>query len=138
MNSIEPFLNPAQTVEDLRKAADYLAAHPWGQGHDYRDDTKAVCAFGAIRTVIGGLVVDPRAEYGYRDIDIPSRYPVDSAEATQALRLRTRASNASRAFYRVIGSDITAYNDVEGRTKEQMIRAMQTVASAIEEDPRRA
>lgn len=110
---MEPFLNPAQTVADLRNAADILAMSEWNQGYDF-DGSGAMCAFGAIRRAVGD--------------DLP----------TCSAQTRDRASNAGRAFYRVIGRDIVTYNDVEGRTKSQMIRAMQTVASSVEEDPRRA
>lgn len=110
---MESFLNPAQTVTDLRKAVEILEAGHWTQGYDF-DGHGGMCAFGAIRKAVGD--------------DLP----------TCSSHTRDRASNAGRAFYRIIGADIVTYNDVEGRTKSQMIRAMQTVASAIEEDPRRA
>jgi hypothetical protein len=110
---MEPFLNPAQTIADLRKAADILAMGTWIQGYDF-DGKGGMCAFGAIRKAVGD------------DLIICS---------TQT---RDRVSNAARAFYRFFGEDITAYNDTDGRTKEQMIRAMQTVAAAVQEDPRRA
>lgn len=135
---MEPFLNPAQTVTDLREAVAYLKEHPWGQGEDYDQDTGEVCAHGAIRIVVGGLVLDPQAPYGCRSMDIASLFFYGSQQQAQAIRRRDRTSNAARAFYRVIGSDIAKYNDCEGRTKEQMIRALETVANALEEDPRRA
>lgn len=139
---MDTFLNPAQTVTDLRKAVEVLNANVWDQGQDYREDTRAFCAFGAVRYAIGGLVLDPERKCGFRSMDNPSlvgvRYGVESPEVAQALVLRDRASNAARAFYRVIGTEMSQYNDVEGRTKDQMIRALETVASSIEEDPRRA
>ena len=107
---MEPFLNPEQTVADLRNAADILAMSQWSQGND----ETGIDAFEAIRQAVGDTLI------------------------SRSTATRDRASNASRAFYRVIGADIVTYNDVEGRTKQQMIRAMQTTASAIEEDPRRA
>lgn len=107
------FLDPAQTVIDLREAVRLLEEGTWNQGYDF-DGRGAMCAFGAIRRAVGD--------------DLP----------TCSTQTRDRASNAGRAFYRVIGADIVTYNDVEGRTKQQMIRAMQTVASAIEENPSRA
>ncbi len=110
---MEPFLNPAQTVLDLREAARILSEGHWIQGYDF-DGQGGLCAFGAVRRAVGD--------------DLP----------TCTTQTRDRASNAGRAFYRVIGSDMVTYNDTEGRTKQQMIRAMQTVASALEEDPRRA
>lgn len=110
---MEPFLNPAQTVTDLRKAVEILEAGHWTQGYDF-DGHGGMCAFGAIRKAVGD--------------DLP----------TCSSHTRDRASNAGRAFYRVVGADIVTYNDVEGRTKHQMIRAMEHVAAAIEENPRRA
>jgi hypothetical protein len=139
---MEPFLNPAQTVADLRNAANLLRERNWDQGQNYRYDTDAFCAFGAIRTVVGGLIVDPADPYGYRCRDethvANMLFGPDSAQYREAARLRDRASNAARAFYRFFGLDIVLYNDAEGRTKEQMIRALETVATTVEEDPRRA
>lgn len=110
---MEPFLNPAQTVADLRNAADILKLGTWGQGYDF-DGSGAMCAFGAIRRAVGD--------------DLP----------TCSTQTRDRASNAARAFYRFFGEDIVIYNDTDGRTKAQMIRALETVAAAVQEDPRRA
>lgn len=107
------FLDPAQTVVDLREAARLLEQGHWIQGYDF-DGHGCMCAFGAVRRAVGDDL------------------------ASCSTQTRDRASNAGRAFYRVIGADIVTYNDAEGRTKNQMIRAMQTVASALEEDPRRA
>lgn len=139
---MEPFLNPAQTIEDLRNAANLLRNNPWDQGQNYRHDTGAYCAFGAIRVTVGGLIIDPAEPYGYRSIDETHVAKMllgeDSDQYRQAVRLRDRASNACRAFYRVIGVDLVIYNDTEGRTKEQMARALETVAASIEQDPRRA
>lgn len=110
---MERFLNPAQTVEDLRNAASILTNSPWGQGYDF-DGKGAMCAFGAIRRAVGD--------------DLP----------TCSTQTRDRASNAARAFYRFFGEDIVTYNDADGRTQAQMVRALETVAAAVQEDPRRA
>lgn len=139
---MEPFLNPAQTVEDLRNAANLLRDNPWDQGQSYRHDIGAYCAFGAIRAVVGGLIIDPDQPYGYRCADETHVSLMlcgeDSDEYREAVRLRDRASNASRAFYRVMGVDLVLYNDAEGRTKNSVIEALEKVASTIERDPRRA
>lgn len=106
-------LNPTQTIQDLRDAADYLREHPWIKGKDF-DDKGGCCAFGAVRAV----AMDNTGDCSYQT--------------------RDRASQAARAFYRVIGLDIATYNDSDGRTKNQVIEALETTAAAIEKDPKRA
>lgn len=105
------FINPSQTVQDLRDAADYMREHPWVT-HMHFDGQGGCCAFGALITVTGDRMDD--------------------------LYRRERSSNAARAFYRVMGTDVATYNDTESRTKEQVIRALETVADALEKDPSRA
>ena len=105
-----PFIDPNQTVQDLRHAAEYIMEHTWLQGYNF-DGKGGCCAFGAI------LIVT-------HEEDPPSR--------------RERSSNACRAFYRVVGQDITNYNDLPGRTFSEVIRTLQAVADTIEKDPRLA
>lgn len=139
---MEPFLDPAQTVKDLRDAANFLKNNPWGQGADYSSSSGRFCAHGALRYVVGGLVMteeNARGRHNLDDVALAAlTYGYESEQAENAKRLRDRTSNASRAFYRVLYSDITTYNDVDGRTKEQMITALETVAARIEENPNRA
>lgn len=108
------FLNPSQTITDLRNAIDYMNTHGWIQGYDF-DGKGGCCAFGAIRGVVG-----------------------DDNPKFVSEQTRDRAANAGRAFYRVMGTDIVTYNDKEGRTLSQVIRAFETVIDALEQDPRRA
>lgn len=108
------FIDPAQTIQDLTDAVDYLHTHGWVQGYDF-DGKGGCCAFGAIRGVTGD----------------------DNPQFVSELT-RERCSNAGRAFYRVMGEDIVTWNDVEGRTKFEVIRALETVANALREDPSRA
>lgn len=114
MSDIRTFIDPAQTIQDLADAIDYLHTHGWTQGYDF-DGKGACCAFGAIRGVTG----DDNPQF--------------VSEVT-----RDRCSNAARAFYRFFGVDITTYNDAEGRTKAQMIRALQSVIDMLRKDPSRA
>lgn len=107
------FLDPAQTIEDLRKAVALLEQGAWIQGYDF-DGKGGMCAYGAIRKAV--------------EDDLPTCTPLT----------RDRASNAGRAFYRVMGVDIVGYNDTEGRTKHQVIRALETVIETLQKDPRRA
>jgi hypothetical protein len=51
---------------------------------------------------------------------------------------RDRASNVARAFYRIISSEITIYNDTPGRTKREMMNALTVVRARLNEDPSRA
>jgi hypothetical protein len=126
-------LDVQQTIEDTKAAVEFLKTHDWGQGQDYDPLTERYCAFGAVRAVVGGLVVD---EVGFpNNKDIPSLCPMGSDEQTEALRRRNRAGNVGRAFYRIIGEDIVRYNDDYGRTKEQAIRALETVAAELGKDP---
>lgn len=104
-------INPQQTIKDLRDTADYMREHPWLQGRNF-DDLGGCCAFGAMIKVTG------EDRYGIHDWD--------------------RTSNACRAFYRAMSIDLTSYNDTEGRTKNQVIRALETVADTLEKDPSRA
>lgn len=127
-----------QTIADLAKAIEILRANPWDQGQDYRNDTGAFCAWGAIRMATGGMVLDSNRECGYYSEDVACLFPKGSEEQTRALRLRDRSANVGRAFYRIIGADIVNYNDTEDRTKDQMIRAMETVLASLKENPNRA
>lgn len=108
------FIDAQETIQDLRNAIDYLKTHGWIQGYDF-DDEGGCCAFGAIRAVVG-----------------------DDNRAFTCEQARNRASNAARAFYRVTGTDMASYNDTLGRTKDQVINALEIVADALEKDPSRA
>jgi len=55
-----PFINPAQTVQDLRNAVEYLLEHPWIQGWNF-DDRGGCCAYGAILVATGDPIKDDRA-----------------------------------------------------------------------------
>jgi hypothetical protein len=111
---VQLFIDPRQTIQDLTDAVEYLETHGWAQGYDF-DGKGNVCAFGAIRGVTG----DDNAQF--------------VSEQT-----RDRCSNAGRAFYRIMGQDIVTWNDMQGRTKFEVIRALQTVADALRKDPSRA
>lgn len=109
------FVDPKQTIQDLVDAVELLKSGmvTWIQGYDF-DGKGGRCAFGAIRSAVGD--------------DKP----------TQSSMTMERASNAGRAFYRVHGEDIVTYNDTDGRTKSQVIRAMETVIDALRKEPGRA
>lgn len=110
-----PFLNPAQTVEDLRNTAAFLEAHEWIKGADF-DGNGGYCAFGALRYVTGDLSSTPQVG--------PSG--------------RERSTNAARAFYRTIGQEITSFNDIHATSKEHVLDTLRRVAEILEENPHRA
>lgn len=127
-------LDVEQTIKDTEAAIEFLKTHEWGQGQDYSLLTEGYCAFGAIRAAIGGLVIDG----GFPVNNDIASLRMGSAEQTEAMRLRERSSNVGRAFYRIIGQDIVRYNDADSRTKDQVIRAMETVAAELKRNPDRA
>jgi len=126
-------LDVQQTIEDTKAAVEILKTHGWGQGQDYSPLTGCYCAYGAVRTAAGGLVITNDGREC--NLDVAGLHPMGSSEQTEALRRRNRASNVGRAFYRIIGQDIVHYNDTDGRTKEQVIRALETVAAELGKDP---
>lgn len=132
--TIKPFLDPAQTITDLRNAVTWINEHPWGQGDDYDATTGCFCAYGAIRAAIGAIVI---TDGHYRTFDSFASAQTDE-DQEKVRDLRDRASNCARAFYRIIGTELTSYNDTDGRTKDQVIRAMEVVVAALEENPNRA
>ena len=127
-----------QTITDLTRAIEILKESPWDQGQDFREDTLALCAYGAVRVATGGLVLDKTKPYGHHNADVTSRYTSGSMDFIAARGLRDRASNVCRAFKRIMGDDIVKYNDAENRTKDQVIRAMETVLAELKKDPSRA
>jgi hypothetical protein len=104
--------NVQQTIDDLSKAIDHLRETPWIQGRLF-SSSGACCAWGAVV---------------YATASASSR---SSAHEDNI----ARSANVGRAFYRAIGTDLVAYNDAEGRTKDQVIRTMETVLSALKADP---
>lgn len=128
----EKFIDPAQTITDLRNAVAWMNEHPWGQAEDYVPSTGCFCAYGSIRAAVGGLVL---RDGHYRSYDSFASFESTPEEVRS---LRDRSSNCARAFYRIIGTELTIYNDTEGRTKDQVIRALETVISTLEENPSRA
>lgn len=110
-----------QVIDDLKATIDVLNTKHWVQGSMFSYNRSIVtepitpehisgcCAFGAMVIATG--------------------------EAEGSLFDRDRSSMTSRAFYRVMGVDITNYNDSPGRTKQQMINALNHVITKIEENP---
>jgi hypothetical protein len=124
MEQAMPFLDPKQTVADLRAGAQVLRDNWWNIGADYNPGpggAKYFCAFGAIRYAVGDMIIG----------DGDHRF--SCTKATQE-----RASNAARAFYRAQGKDIVTINDSPSSTKEQMIDLLEHTADELEKDPRRA
>lgn len=130
-----PMFDAGQAAKDLEGAVAHLKVSNWGQGLDYDPDDQAFCAYGAIRVAVGGLVVNAQGEPSAFDFHLVERTD-EGRERAKAFR--DRASNVARAFKRVIGADVVNYNDAEGRTKAEVITALETVLAALREDPERA
>lgn len=130
-----PMFDVDQTVKDLESGIAFLKVNSWGQGSDYDRGTGAFCAHGAIRASIGALTIDESGRPTANDFA-----PMFAMESDQkaAKVLRDRVSNVARAFKRVIGDDAVNYNDAEGRTKAEIIVALETVLAVLREDPERA
>lgn len=109
-----------QVIDDLKATIDILNTKAWIQGETFAyngipagpilpEHVTGCCTFGAMIIATG--------------------------EAEGSIYDRDRSSMAARAFYRVMGVDITNYNDSPGRTRQQMINALNHVITKIEENP---
>ena len=110
---IKPMFDVKQTIEDLANSINYLREHGWTQGKNFnlRGDC---CAWGAVIASVEG---------------------VGAGLNRMAEAQVERTSNVARAFYRFHQVDIVAYNDAEGRTKDQVIRALEATLDALSENP---
>ena len=99
---------PADT---LRLAAEWLEMHEWGQG-DWLCEDGSVCALGAISVIVTGS-----ANGIMRcDADLYDKYSEAALEL--AKRLDPNAAPARAVF------TVFDWNDVKGRTKEEVVAAM--------------
>lgn len=98
-----------QTIKDLSDAIEHLRESEWLQGRNF--NRRGGCdAWGSIMWACSQ----------------------DTAVAQQSL---DRAANVGRAFYRFIGTDISVYNDTDGRTKHEVVRTLETLLAALKADP---
>lgn len=105
---IKPMFDVNQTIEDLTKTIEHLRQARWIQGRNF-DRAGGCCTWGAIMHVTH-----------------------DSRDLNGSLE---RSANVGRAFYRAVNEDIVSYNDAEGRTKDQVVRTLETVLAELKADP---
>lgn len=97
-----------QTIEDLQASIDYLREHEWIQGRNF-SRFGGCCAWGAVLMATN-------------DIGKP-------------IMQTSRSADVARAFYRANEStEIAQYNDVEGRTKEQVIAKLTETLTRLKAD----
>lgn len=101
--------NVQQTIEDLAKAIEHMRDTKWIQGRNF-DRWGGCCAWGGVL-------------YACTDKDMTAQESID------------RAANVGRAFYRATGTELTVYNDTPGRTKDQVVRTLETVLAGLRADP---
>lgn len=129
--TMDPQAHVDRTIADLQAAITWLEVHNWIQGDSFEyqadyevnawkvaqnrpDASKIIgaCMWGAIRIVTGDL--------------------------NRPLMEQNRAPLAGRAFRRAISEDMVAYNDAEGRTKGDCLRALEITIEGLRRDPSRA
>lgn len=95
----------------LREAAQIIEGEGWIQGASWLEN-KGYCSAGAI-TEVG-------RRRGIRSVDfLPTKHPSCIAESV---------------FYRIHGEDITVFNDLPDRTKQQVIIKLIATAAIIEKE----
>lgn len=102
------------TIKDLEKTISVMGEHPWTQGKNFGrsllgSTRMSCCAWGAVLLATSE----------------------DGHEAGQM----DRASSVARVFYRQHSEDIVAYNDAEGRTRDQVIQALQATLDTLKTRP---
>lgn len=101
--------NVQQTIKDLEATIDHLRQADWVQGRNFTS-SGACCTWGAMIYVTSGSQIDPIEQ----SID--------------------RMADMGRAFKQVMDADVVTYNDTEGRTKTQVIEAVQKTLNALRAD----
>lgn len=101
--------NVQQTTVDLQAAIDHLRQVSWLQGRNF-DRAGNCCAWGAM-------------------IYVTSGHDGDSGESID------RCADMGRTFKRAMGDDVVTYNDADGRTKEQVIAALEETLAKLKADP---
>lgn len=102
--------NVQQTIVDLEATIDHLNQTGWVQGKNFsgRGDC---CCWGAMIYAVSGRRIATAEE----SID--------------------RTADMGRAFKRVIGTDVVTFNDTEGRTKAQVLKALRDTLDRLKADP---
>lgn len=101
--------NVQQTTKDLQAAIDHLHQVGWVQGRNF-DRVGNCCAWGAMIYVTSGG----------RDA------AMDSID---------RCADMGRTFKQAMGVDVVNYNDADGRTKDQVIAALEETLAKLKADP---
>lgn len=102
--------NVPQTIEDLQATIKHLNNTGWVQGKNFNSKGDC-CCWGAMIYAVSGRRVATVEE----SID--------------------RTADMGRAFKRVIGEDVVSYNDRDGRTKADVIQALEETLAKLTADP---
>lgn len=98
-----------QTIKDLEDSITYLREHSWIQGRNF-DRWGGCCAWGAVL-----MATDDVTKYSMGE--------------------QVRSANLGRAFYRTEHEDLMRFNDEPGRTKDEVIAALQRTLDALKAKP---
>lgn len=97
-----------QTIKDLEDTIAYMREHEWIQGRDF-NRAGGCCTWGAVLMATNDITLPNSQQY--------------------------RSSNVARVFYRAnAGLEITVYNDMSGRTKEQVIAKLTETVTKLKAD----
>lgn len=113
-----PDTQPELTDADrLEKAASIIEQRGWTQGELLNRQTGAVCAYGALNFVFGEPLL-------HGDV----AWPEDATERATAL-----GEIVEEHLSREVGywSELTDYNDADGRTGDEVIAAFRRVAAKL-------
>lgn len=102
--------NVQQTITDLEATIAHLRGVGWVQGKNFNSKGDC-CCWGAMIYAVSGRHI---------------------ASAEESL---DRTADMGRAFKRVMGEDVVTYNDTDGRTKEQVIAALEDTLAKLKADP---
>jgi hypothetical protein len=98
-----------QTVKDLEASITYLREHGWIQGRNFSRSGDC-CAWGAVLMA--------------------------TQDVGKVIHDASRSADVARAFYRANESmELAQYNDVPGRTKEQVIAKLTETLAKLKADP---
>ena len=106
-------MNAMLTSEVLDLAADKVQEHGWRQGDGWEDRGAGLCLEGGIAAAVGGLYYTDGQMAGYLNTSALTRCP--AYKAVQG--------------YRETDRDLWLWNDVRGRTQEDVIAVLRAAAA---------